>query len=147
MMGERRVDQAALFYTFSLEDHVPANHLLRSIDRFVELEGLRATALWRHGPPIVSAALTSIAEAYEGQALTYEASIFGALIKLFANPPEGFDPDDLVPTLKRLDLASVGETVRGLSGGDSRAVAKADDSPPRIGSDSWSGSISSVDAT
>lgn len=42
MMGERRVDQATLFYTFSLEDHVPANHLLRSIDRFVELEGLRA---------------------------------------------------------------------------------------------------------
>ena len=42
MMGERRVDQAALFYTFSLEDHVQANHLLRSIDRFVELEGLRA---------------------------------------------------------------------------------------------------------
>ena len=42
MMGERRVDQAALFYTFSLEDHVPGSHLLRSIDRFVELEGLRA---------------------------------------------------------------------------------------------------------
>ncbi len=42
MMGERRVDQAALFHSFSLEDHVPANHLLRSIARFVELEGLRA---------------------------------------------------------------------------------------------------------
>ena len=42
MMGERRVDQTALFYEFSLEGHVPANHLLRSIDRFVELEGLRA---------------------------------------------------------------------------------------------------------
>jgi transposase len=42
MMGERRVDQAALFYEFSLEGHVPANHLLRSIDRFVELGGLRA---------------------------------------------------------------------------------------------------------
>lgn len=42
MMGERRVDQAALFYNFSLENHVPANHLLRAIDRFVELEGLRA---------------------------------------------------------------------------------------------------------
>jgi transposase len=41
MMGERRVDQTALFYEFSLEGHVPANHLLRSIDRFVELEGLR----------------------------------------------------------------------------------------------------------
>ena len=42
MMGERRVDQAALFYEFSLEGHVPANHLLRSIDRFVDLSGLRA---------------------------------------------------------------------------------------------------------
>jgi hypothetical protein len=29
MMGERRTDQAALFYEFSLERHVPATHLLR----------------------------------------------------------------------------------------------------------------------
>ena len=42
MMGERIVDQAALFYEFSLERHVPADHLLRSIDRFVELDGLRS---------------------------------------------------------------------------------------------------------
>lgn len=42
MMGERRVDQGALFYEFSLERHVPADHLLRAIDRFVELEGVRA---------------------------------------------------------------------------------------------------------
>jgi transposase len=41
MMGERRVRQDALFCEFSLEDHVPAGHLLRSIDRFVELDGLR----------------------------------------------------------------------------------------------------------
>jgi transposase len=41
MMGERRVRQDALFYEFSLEDHVPEQHLLRSIDRFVELDGLR----------------------------------------------------------------------------------------------------------
>src|SRR5215218_4125445 len=41
MMGERRVRQDALFYAFSLEDHVPDRHLLRSIDRFVELDGLR----------------------------------------------------------------------------------------------------------
>jgi transposase len=41
MMGERRVRQDALFYEFSLEDHVPAEHQLRSIDRFVELDGLR----------------------------------------------------------------------------------------------------------
>ena len=42
MMGERRVDQSALFYEFSLERHVPADHMLRAIDRFVELDGLRA---------------------------------------------------------------------------------------------------------
>jgi transposase len=41
MMGERRVRQDALFYEFSLEDHVPAGHLVRLIDRFVELDGLR----------------------------------------------------------------------------------------------------------
>src|SRR5436190_9657594 len=41
MMGERRVRQDALFYEFSLEDHVPEGRLLRSIDRFVELHGLR----------------------------------------------------------------------------------------------------------
>jgi transposase len=42
MMGERRVMQEALFYGFSLERHVPDNHLLRKIDRFVDLTGLRA---------------------------------------------------------------------------------------------------------
>jgi transposase len=41
MMGHRQVEQAALFYEFSLERHVPPNHLLRSIDRFVELDDLR----------------------------------------------------------------------------------------------------------
>jgi transposase len=41
MMGHRQVEQAALFYEFSLERHIPADHLLRSIDRFVELGGLR----------------------------------------------------------------------------------------------------------
>ena len=30
-----------MFYEFSLEDHVPADHLLRSIDRFVDLSGIR----------------------------------------------------------------------------------------------------------
>jgi len=42
MMGHRQVEQAALFYEFSLERHVPTDHLLRSIDRFVELGGLRS---------------------------------------------------------------------------------------------------------
>jgi len=41
MMGHRQVEQAALFYEFSLERHIPADHLLRSIDRFVEFGDLR----------------------------------------------------------------------------------------------------------
>jgi hypothetical protein len=44
MMGERRVMQEALFYGFSLERHVPDNHLLRKIDRFVELR--RFERIW-----------------------------------------------------------------------------------------------------
>jgi transposase len=50
MMGERQVRQEALFYGFSLEEHVPADHLLRSIDRFVELSDIR-----RHLEPFYSA--------------------------------------------------------------------------------------------
>ncbi len=42
MMGDRKVDQGALFYEFSLERHVPMDHMLRSIDRFVDLDGIRA---------------------------------------------------------------------------------------------------------
>ena len=42
MMGERRVMQEALFYGFSLERHVPVDHLLRKIDRFVDLSEVRA---------------------------------------------------------------------------------------------------------
>src|SRR5258708_14539975 len=41
MMGQWQVDQAALFYEFSLERPVPTPHLLRSIDRFVALSEVR----------------------------------------------------------------------------------------------------------
>jgi len=50
MMGERLVRQEPLFYSFSLEDHVPSDHLLRAIDRFVELSDIR-----RHLEPYYSA--------------------------------------------------------------------------------------------
>jgi transposase len=50
MMGERRVVQEELFYGFSLDQHVPADHLLRSIDRFVDLSGTR-----KHLAPFYSA--------------------------------------------------------------------------------------------
>src|SRR5215510_3972827 len=39
--GASASQQAALFYEFSLENHVPADHLLRSIDRFVDLDEVR----------------------------------------------------------------------------------------------------------
>ena len=42
MMGERTVMREALFYGFSLERHVPSSHMLRKIDRFVDLSGVRA---------------------------------------------------------------------------------------------------------
>ena len=41
MMGERTVAQEALFYSFNIERHVPADHMLRSIDRFVDLSAVR----------------------------------------------------------------------------------------------------------
>ena len=33
MMGQLSSGQERLFYSFNLEDHIPANHLLRSIDQ------------------------------------------------------------------------------------------------------------------
>jgi transposase len=43
MMGFQTAP-AQLFYDFCLDDHVPADHLLRRIDRFLDLESVR-TAL------------------------------------------------------------------------------------------------------
>jgi transposase len=42
MMGQSGGDQNRLFYSFNLEDHVPASHLLRGIDKFLDLSDLRA---------------------------------------------------------------------------------------------------------
>src|ERR1700690_4047670 len=41
MMGQHAGGQEKLFYSFNLEDHVPQNHLLRGIDRFLDLSELR----------------------------------------------------------------------------------------------------------
>lgn len=40
LMEPEQEAQPALFYEFSLEDHVPQLHQLRSIDRFVDLTGI-----------------------------------------------------------------------------------------------------------
>ena len=41
MMGSQTSGQDRLFYSFNLDDHVPPNHLLRGIDRFLDLDELR----------------------------------------------------------------------------------------------------------
>lgn len=41
MMGSRQEAQGALFYEFSIEAHVPPDHMLRSVDQFVDLGGIR----------------------------------------------------------------------------------------------------------
>lgn len=41
MMGSQQEAQGALFYEFSLEAHVPPDHMLRSVDQFVDLVGIR----------------------------------------------------------------------------------------------------------
>jgi transposase len=41
MMGQLASGQERLFYSFNLEEHIPANHLLRSIDRCLDLSDLR----------------------------------------------------------------------------------------------------------
>lgn len=41
MMGKQAAP-AQLFYDFSLDEHVPADHLLRRIDNHLDLDGVRA---------------------------------------------------------------------------------------------------------
>lgn len=49
MMGRHGGNQNRLFYSFNLDDHIPSNHLLRGIDRFLDLTELR-----RHLVPFYS---------------------------------------------------------------------------------------------
>jgi transposase len=49
MMGQRSGGHRRLFYSFNLDDHVPSDHLLRGIDRFLDLGDLR-----RHLAPFYS---------------------------------------------------------------------------------------------
>jgi hypothetical protein len=42
MMGQNGGNQNRLFYSFNLEDHVPSTHLLRGIDKFLDLTDLRS---------------------------------------------------------------------------------------------------------
>lgn len=41
MMGRQATGREQLFYTFSMEDHVPQEHLLRGIHHFLDLSSFR----------------------------------------------------------------------------------------------------------
>ena len=56
MMGQQGGAQDRLFYSFNLDAHVPSDHLLRGIDRFLDLGGVRrhlASFYSRTGRPSV----------------------------------------------------------------------------------------------
>jgi len=41
MMGRRQEAQSALFYDFSIDDHIPTDHILRAIDGVIDLSSVR----------------------------------------------------------------------------------------------------------
>ncbi len=43
MMGQHGGDQNRLLYSFNLDDHIPPDHLLRGIDRFLDLRVQQGT--------------------------------------------------------------------------------------------------------
>ena len=53
MMGERLVMQESLFYEFRLEDHVPSDHLLRRIDRFVDCSSISPASTAPQADPLL----------------------------------------------------------------------------------------------
>ena len=50
MMGQLSSGQERLFYSFNLEDHIPANHLLHNIDWCLDLSDLRPFATGENRP-------------------------------------------------------------------------------------------------
>ena len=59
MMGPKQVAQGALFYEFSIEDHVPRDHILRTIDRrdmahALVLSGQMLPLCWRFSVRTIS---------------------------------------------------------------------------------------------
>lgn len=60
MMGQQTDSQEHLFYAFNLEEHVPQDHLLRGIDRFLDLSDFRqhVSGFYSHpGRPSIDPAL------------------------------------------------------------------------------------------
>ena len=79
MMGPRQVAQGALFYELKLDGVAPEDHLLRLIDRFVELSGVRA-----HLAPFYS----STRRPSSKTDILWPASIVEGKQKYFDAPPD-----------------------------------------------------------
>ena len=82
-----------------------------------------ASSIRKHGPAVVSAALTNMAEAFPEERLTHGGLIFLGLIKILSQPPADFDPDRLFEVLKQRTAEQWGEAVFRLKGGDTRGSA------------------------
>ncbi len=84
MIGQHSGNQDRLFYSFNLDEHVPADHMLRRIDRYLDLSGLR-----RHLEPMGSSA------ARQYTALPYTAAMFSFIeTRLFTKLVLGYMTDD-----------------------------------------------------
>ncbi|MDB5733192.1 MAG: hypothetical protein JWQ03_3087 [Variovorax sp.] len=82
-----------------------------------------ATAIRKHGPVLVTSALTMIAEAFPDDRLGHGGSIFSGLMKVLASPPAPFDRDRLFRAMLTFKAEQWGDFVQGLKGGDTRAQA------------------------
>lgn len=87
-----------------------------------------------HGDGVASAALTCLGEAYAGRPICQGAAIFGGLVMIFAAPPNGFDPDEMVPALRGLSTERVCEVLRDVRGPRARAAAVSREIIAKLGS-------------
>jgi hypothetical protein len=81
MMGRQGDDQSKLFYEFCLEDRVPSDHLLRKIDRLLDL------AMRQSGPsarPCHGVSMREVQVRIEGGPSAHSA--LDALYQSHANP-------------------------------------------------------------
>ena len=93
MVEPKQEAQAALFYEFSLEDHVPQDHPLRSIDRFVDLSSIRAhlADFYSHtGRPSIDPELLIHCPAGHCAAMSREGGCFWWAIALGYGPSGGY---------------------------------------------------------
>ena len=103
MMGHNDQSQDALFYSFNLEELVPADHLLRQIDQFLDLIGVGQQGLEPIKEQIagekIEDALTAAAVAVGYDDLLLRARVTGSSIHGRPVPGDGGWFGDLKPNV------------------------------------------------